>query len=307
MASQVGESSNKRKTIDAYFKSTKTKKIKETGGPQPDQKASGKEASGKEANAKDAGNHAEDEPPTHLDPDEYRLELETIAPSWLKHLKAELDKPYFHALKRFLRQEHAAKKTIYPPAGLVYSWTRFAAIDQIKVVILGQDPYHGPGQAHGLAFSVQAGVRVPPSLLNMYKALEGYRGFTRPAHGYLGGWAEQGVLLLNASLTVERARANSHANRGWEQFTDRVVELVNAQEHVVFMLWGAYAQKKGQRVDKTRHLVLKTVHPSPLSAHRGFFECRHFEKANEYLEAHGRQAIDWSRLPAQEKKAEIDG
>ncbi|KAJ2828623.1 uracil DNA glycosylase [Coemansia erecta] len=284
----------KRKTIDSYFKATTVKKRK------------GKENM-EAAETTDTAETAEkthDEPIFEISPSidatEYRLELETIDPSWLQHLQPELLKPYFKKLKQFLTEQHALKKTIYPPARDVYSWTRFAPFDRVKVVILGQDPYHGPGQAHGLAFSVQRGVRVPPSLVNMYKALNGYQGFERPAHGYLGGWAEQGVLLLNAALTVEAGKANSHANHGWELFTDRVVELINEKRsNVVFMLWGSYAQKKGQRVDKSRHLVLKTVHPSPLSAHRGFFECGHFEKANEYLEAHGKQPIDWTKLPAE--------
>ncbi|KAJ2666246.1 uracil DNA glycosylase [Coemansia sp. RSA 1199] len=327
---------SKRKTIDSYFKTTgKKPKASDaeaiaatvtssdgTGGPElkettvinPELKDETKvdettgetakvispELKGKTAEMDKTADVTETAV-CNLDPVEYRLELETIDSSWLIHLAPELQKPYFKKLKQFLAQQHALKKPVYPLAREVYSWTRFAKFDSVRVVILGQDPYHGPGQAHGLAFSVHHGVRTPPSLLNMYKALDGYQGFVRPPHGFLGGWAEQGVLLLNSALTVEAHKPNSHAGQGWEQFTDRVIQLINDQRsNVVFMLWGAYAQKKGQVVDKSKHLVLKSVHPSPLSARRGFFECKHFEKANDYLEAHGKQPIDWTRLPPEQ-------
>ncbi|KAJ2629292.1 uracil DNA glycosylase [Coemansia sp. RSA 1290] len=289
----------KRKTIDSYFKPKVSKKSKGKGAENPE--AGPKDAAEEISKAAEATAETEVVKPqilSQLDPEEYKLELETIDPSWLQYLQTELTQPYFKQLKKFLAQEHKAGKQIFPLAQDVYSWSRFAPFGRVKVVILGQDPYHGPGQAHGLAFSVQKGVRVPPSLLNMYRALEGYQGFSKPNHGYLGGWAEQGVLLLNAALTVECHKANSHANKGWETFTDRVVELVNRKRsNVVFMLWGSYAQKKGAQIDKSKHLVLKSVHPSPLSAHRGFFECRHFEKANDYLVARGLSPINWSHLP----------
>ncbi|KAJ2450232.1 uracil DNA glycosylase [Coemansia sp. RSA 2336] len=287
----------KRKTIDSYFKTNvkknKGKELEKPNETTPEETALEETTPETAPETTQAPNAL-----SQLDPNEYKLELETIHPSWLRHLQAELTQPYFKQLKAFLAQQHKEGKQIFPQAQDVYSWSRFAPFDKVKVVILGQDPYHGPGQAHGLAFSVQKGVKVPPSLQNMYKALEGYEGFERPKHGYLGGWAEQGVLLLNAALTVECHKANSHANRGWETFTDRVVELVNQKRrNVVFMLWGSYAQKKGARIDKSKHLVLKSVHPSPLSAHRGFFDCKHFEKANDYLVAHGLSPIDWSHLP----------
>ncbi|KAI8322156.1 uracil-DNA glycosylase [Martensiomyces pterosporus] len=231
---------------------------------------------------------------------EYRLEFETIDPSWLQLLLREIKSPYFAKLKQFLKSEEQAGKQIFPPAIDVYSWSRYAPFSSVKVVILGQDPYHGPGQAHGLAFSVRPNVRIPPSLLNMYKALsiEFPDTFKKPNHGYLKGWAEQGVLMLNASLTVECHKANSHANKGWEQFTDAVIANLNKKtRNLVFMLWGSHAQKKGACVDARKHLVLKSVHPSPLSASRGFFEAGHFKKANEYLKRHGVKEIDWSYLP----------
>ncbi|KAJ2559641.1 uracil DNA glycosylase [Coemansia sp. RSA 1933] len=290
----------KRRTIDAYFRpsridpAAKTKKAeksvaKHAPGDQPEPKAEGAE--------KQVARHAP------LDRPELKLEYETIGPTWLEHLEAEFSKAYFVKLKAFLKEQAEQGKTIFPLARDVYAWSRYARLDQIRVVILGQDPYHGPGQAHGLAFSVRPQVRTPPSLLNMYKALaRDYPGeFERPAHGYLRGWAEQGVLLLNAALTVECHKANAHANRGWEQFTDRVIALVNSRNtNVVFMLWGAYAQKKGAHVDRSRHCVLTTVHPSPLSASRGFFDAAHFRRANEYLVAHGKEPIDWAHLPAEE-------
>ncbi|KAJ1650250.1 uracil DNA glycosylase [Dispira simplex] len=224
-----------------------------------------------------------------------KLEYDTLDPSWLRVLCKELTKSYFVELKRFLATEKAQGKSIFPPESDIYSWSRYTPVDQVRVVILGQDPYHNNNQAHGLCFSVRKGIRTPPSLVNMYTALQNdYPDFEKPSHGYLASWASQGVLMLNASLTVRAHEANSHSGRGWEKFTDAVVGYINEHKsHVVFMLWGSYAQKKGSGIDKKKHLVLKSVHPSPLSAHRGFFTCHHFKQANEYLVAHSRTPIDW--------------
>ena len=220
------------------------------------------------------------------------------APSWQPWLQPEFDQPYMQALKQFLQAEKAAHKVIFPHSSNWFHALEATPLEQVKVVIIGQDPYHQPGQAHGLCFSVKPGVRIPPSLVNIYKELQSDLGITPVNHGYLEHWARQGVLLLNAVLTVEQSNANAHQGKGWETFTDRVIELVNDQcEHVVFMLWGSYAQKKGARIDQSRHLVLKAPHPSPLSAHRGFLGCRHFSQANQWLEAQGRDPIDW-QLPA---------
>ena len=221
-----------------------------------------------------------------------------MAESWRKALKAQFDKPYFEQLLRFLMAEKAAKRTIFPPLPQVYAWSHACPLQRIRVVILGQDPYHGPGQAHGLCFSVKRGVPVPPSLRNMYKELEtDVPGFSPPTHGDLTSWAEQGVLLLNAALTVRRGEANSHAGKGWEQLTDAVVEAVSTRlSGVVFILWGGYAQRKGASINKTKHLVISGPHPSPLSAYRGFFGCKHFSKANEYLTSKGRDPVDWGSV-----------
>lgn len=219
------------------------------------------------------------------------------APSWQPWLQPEFDQPYMQSLKAFLQAEKDAHKVIFPHSSNWFHALEAAPLDQVKVVIIGQDPYHQPGQAHGLCFSVKPGVRVPPSLVNIYKELNTDLGITPASHGFLESWAQQGVLLLNAVLTVEQSNANAHQGKGWEQFTDRVIQLVNEQcEHVVFMLWGSYAQKKGARIDQSRHLVLKSPHPSPLSAHRGFFGCRHFSQANQWLQEQGREAINW-QLP----------
>jgi uracil-DNA glycosylase len=200
-------------------------------------------------------------------------------------------------LKSFLRQEKDQQKKIYPHSADWFHALETTPLDEVKVVILGQDPYHQPGQAHGLCFSVKPGVKVPPSLVNIYKELESDLGVTPVKHGYLESWAKQGVLLLNAVLTVEDSHANAHQGKGWEQFTDKVIETINAQrENVVFMLWGSYAQKKGSVIDPQKHLVLKAPHPSPLSAHRGFLGCRHFSQANDYLVQHGESPINW-QLP----------
>lgn len=219
------------------------------------------------------------------------------APSWQAILAAEFNAPYMQDLKAFLRQEKDQQKKIYPHSADWFHALETTPLDEVKVVILGQDPYHQPGQAHGLCFSVKPGVKVPPSLVNIYKELESDLGVTPVKHGYLESWAKQGVLLLNAVLTVEDSNANAHQGKGWEQFTDKVIETINERcEHVVFMLWGSYAQKKGSVIDLQRHLVLKAPHPSPLSAHRGFLGCRHFSQANDYLVQHGKSPINW-QLP----------
>ena len=199
------------------------------------------------------------------------------------------------SLKSFLLSEKQAGKIIFPKGSEYFHALDMVPLGAVKVVILGQDPYHGDGQAHGLCFSVQRGVPPPPSLVNIFKELEADLGLPRPKHGFLDHWAKQGVLLLNSVLTVERGLAASHQGKGWEPFTDKVIRLVNDQPTpVVFLLWGNYAQKKAAFVDTSRHLVLKSVHPSPLSAHNGFFGCRHFSKANAFLESHGLTPIDWS-------------
>ena len=224
--------------------------------------------------------------------DDDRIKLE---PSWKEALRAEFDQPYMQQLREFLRQEYAAGKEIYPPGPLIFNALNSTPLDQVKVVILGQDPYHGFGQAHGLCFSVQHGTAVPPSLENVFKELHRDLGIARPAHGCLTHWAEQGVLLLNAVLTVEEGRAGAHQGKGWEGFTDHIVEVLNLErEHLVFLLWGSYAQAKGKMIDTSKHRVLKAPHPSPLSAHRGFIGCGHFSKTNEYLVRHGMTPIDWT-------------
>jgi uracil-DNA glycosylase len=215
--------------------------------------------------------------------------------SWRTPLKGEFEQPYMQGLKAFLKEEKAAGKRIFPKGGEYFRALDLAPLDKVKVVILGQDPYHGEGQAHGLCFSVKPGVRTPPSLVNIYKELKSDLGLNPPRHGFLEHWAKQGVLLLNSVLTVEMGKAASHQKRGWEKFTDAIVRLVAAQDQpVVFLLWGAYAQRKGDFVDGSRHLVLKAAHPSPLSAHNGFLGCGHFSRANAFLEAKGRGGIDWS-------------
>lgn len=221
----------------------------------------------------------------------------TLEASWRAALGPEFASPYMQALRAFLVAEKAAGKRIFPRGPDYFRALDLTPVDTVRVVILGQDPYHGAGQAHGLCFSVLPGVRIPPSLVNIYKELETDLGIPPVRHGFLESWARQGVLLLNSVLTVEEARAASHQGRGWERFTDQVIRIVNERvEHAVFMLWGSYAQKKAGFVDQTRHLVLKAPHPSPLSAHTGFLGCRHFSKANDWLEAKGRGRIDW-RLP----------
>lgn len=220
-----------------------------------------------------------------------------LHPSWLPGLSAEFDKPYMNDLRGFLLEEKQAGKEIYPPGGEIFTALNKTPFEDVKVVILGQDPYHGPGQAHGLCFSVQPGVRTPPSLMNIYKEMATDLGVPPASHGHLISWAGQGVLLLNSVLTVESHRAASHRNRGWEQFTDRIVHLIESEkEAVAFILWGAYAQKKGSFIDQSRHLVITSPHPSPLSASRGFFGSRPFSRVNTWLEEQGRVPINW-RLP----------
>ncbi len=217
--------------------------------------------------------------------------------SWLARLAPEFGQPYMTALRQFLLAQKRAGKQLFPAGDEIFNAFAHTPLERVKVVILGQDPYHGPGQAHGLCFSVRPGVPVPPSLQNIFKEIRDELGHPIPGHGHLTAWADQGVLLLNSVLSVECGRAASHQGKGWETFTDRVIELVNREsEGVVFMLWGSYAQRKGAIIDRQRHCVLTAAHPSPLSAHRGFFGCGHFRAANEYLKSKGREPIDW-RLP----------
>jgi uracil-DNA glycosylase len=224
-----------------------------------------------------------------------RLKLE---PSWKARVGDYFDRPEMHALSAFLRAEKHAGKRIYPPGSEIFAAFDATPFDAVKVVILGQDPYHGPGQAHGLCFSVRPGVPVPPSLLNIFAEIESDLGVSRPDHGCLTPWARRGVLLLNSVLTVQAGLAGSHQGKGWEGFTDRAIDELNrGREGLVFLLWGSYAQAKGKLIDPRRHCVLKAPHPSPLSAHRGFLGCRHFSKTNQYLETHGKAPIDWSLPP----------
>ena len=218
-----------------------------------------------------------------------------LHPSWLEPLRPEFAQSYMAELKRFLLTEKQQGKHIFPKGNEWFRALDLTPLNQVRVVILGQDPYHGPNQAHGLCFSVRHGVQSPPSLVNIFKELQSDLGIEPAPHGFLEHWAKQGVLLLNSVLTVEMGRAASHRDRGWERFTDAIVREVNARtEPVVFMLWGSYAQKKAAFVDTSRHLVLKAPHPSPLSAHSGFFGCRHFSKANAFLESRGLDPIDWA-------------
>lgn len=216
-----------------------------------------------------------------------------IEEGWRHQLQQEFDKPYFEQLTHFVRTEYA-QHTIYPPAEDLFRAFNSCPFDKVKVVILGQDPYHEPNQAHGLCFSVNEGVKFPPSLQNIFKEIASDLGTPTPTNGNLLRWTEQGVLLLNATLTVRAHEAGSHQRKGWEEFTDAVIRSIATQcEHVVFILWGAYAQRKGAFIDRTRHLVLQSPHPSPLSAHRGFFGNKHFSSANSYLESHSKTAIVW--------------
>ena len=217
-----------------------------------------------------------------------------IDTSWKEVLKAEFEKEYFVRLTSFVKEEYAGTTPIYPPARLIFNAFDHCPFNDVKVVILGQDPYHGAGQANGLCFSVNKGVPFPPSLLNIFKEIESDLGTPVPQDGDLTRWSDQGVLLLNATLTVRASQAGSHQKRGWEEFTDAAIrELANRRENIVFILWGSYAQKKGAFIDRSKHLVLCSPHPSPLSAYNGFFGCRHFSKANAYLTAHGLSPIEW--------------
>ena len=212
---------------------------------------------------------------------------------WYPWLKQEWEQPYFKELAAFVHEQYATK-VVYPPKHLVFSAFEACDYPDVKVVILGQDPYHEPNQAHGMCFSVNPGVEIPPSLINIYKELETDCGCTMPNNGYLMPWAKQGVFLLNTVMTVEQGRANSHQGRGWEVFTDHVIQKINEkQEPVVFLLWGRNARNKASMIDRSRHLVLEAAHPSPLSAYRGFFGCRHFSRANTFLEQNGRTPIRW--------------
>lgn len=224
-----------------------------------------------------------------------KLQKIQLDESWKVALSDFLLSPKMDELKQFLVQEKQADKTIYPPSSLIFNALNTTPLHQVKVVILGQDPYHGAHQAHGLSFSVQRGVAIPPSLRNIFHELHSDLGIDIPKHGNLTHWAEQGVLLLNAVLTVEAGQPTSHQKRGWEDFTDHVIDVLNQQrEHIVFILWGAYAQRKGQRIDPNKHLVLKAAHPSPLAANRGgFFGCKAFSKTNNYLKQHGIEPINW--------------
>ncbi|WP_038183311.1 uracil-DNA glycosylase [Vibrio rhizosphaerae] len=215
--------------------------------------------------------------------------------TWHDVIGAEKQQPYFQETLAYVEQERRQGKVVYPPAKDVFNAFRYTEFNEVKVVILGQDPYHGPNQAHGLCFSVLPGVKTPPSLVNMYKELaQDIPGFSIPGHGYLKSWAEQGVFLLNTVLTVEQGKAHSHAGTGWETFTDKVIAEINQhRQNVVFLLWGSHAQKKGHFIDRHKHYVLTAPHPSPLSAHRGFFGCKHFSKANQYLQEHGEAPVNW--------------
>jgi len=216
-----------------------------------------------------------------------------IEPSWKERMAEEFGKPYFQKLSAFVREEYQKYK-IYPPGGKIFNAFDSCPFDQVKVVILGQDPYHGPNQANGLAFSVSNGVPIPPSLKNIYKELKADLGVEPPGHGNLERWAHQGVLLLNATLTVRRGAAGSHQGKGWELFTDAVLRILSErQQGLVFILWGAYAKRKGALIDRSKHYVIESAHPSPLSATSGFFGSRPFSKANAYLESKGKKPIDW--------------
>ena len=217
----------------------------------------------------------------------------TIEPSWQAHLQKEFDKPYFENLIAFVKQEYA-HHTVYPPGRLIFNAFNLCPFDKVKVVLIGQDPYHEPGQAHGLCFSVNDGVQFPPSLNNIFKEIKDDTGADIPTSGNLTRWAEQGVLLLNATLTVREHMAGSHQKHGWEEFTDAVIRTISEErEGIVFILWGSYAQSKAQLIDSSKHFILKSAHPSPLSAYRGFFGNHHFSLTNMYLQKNGKTPIKW--------------
>ena len=217
-----------------------------------------------------------------------------IEAGWKAQLEGEFRKAYFQSIRYFLKQEKEKGKTIYPPGPLIFNAYNLTPFDKVKIVILGQDPYHGPGQAHGLSFSVPVGIKPPPSLVNIFKEIKNDLGYNPPGHGNLENWAKQGVFLLNAMLTVEKDKPASHQHIGWQYFTDATISaLSNHREGLVFLLWGAFAQQKSQLIDQKKHLVLMSPHPSPFSADRGFFGCKHFSKANAFLTQHKMQAINW--------------
>ena len=219
-----------------------------------------------------------------------------IEESWKERLQGEFEKPYFKELTDFVREEYR-QRVVYPPGKLIVNAFNLCPFDRVKVVLIGQDPYHGPGQAQGLCFSVNDGIKFPPSLVNIFKELESDLGIATPQSGSLVHWAEQGVFLLNATLTVREHEAGSHQNRGWETFTDAVIRcLATEKEHLVFILWGGYAQRKGAFIDRSRHLVIASPHPSPLSAYHGFFGTKPFSRTNDYLKANGIEPIDWQRI-----------
>lgn len=216
-----------------------------------------------------------------------------IEPGWKNRLLAEFQKEYFVRLADFIKEEYRNSK-IYPPGALIFNAFDVCPFEKVKAVIIGQDPYHGPGQAHGLCFSVKDGVEFPPSLINIFREIETDLGIPQPSSGDLTRWGRQGVLLLNATLTVRAHQAGSHQKKGWEEFTDFVIKVLNSEKkNIVFFLWGAYAQKKGESIDRSRHLVLESVHPSPLSASKGFFGNRHFSRCNDYLASNRIEPIDW--------------
>lgn len=222
-------------------------------------------------------------------------ETATSCHTWQSVLAGEKEKPYFLEMMAFLNRERDNGKIIYPPPQDVFNAIKYTPFDQVKVVIIGQDPYHGPNQAHGLCFSVRPGVRPPPSLVNIFQELHSDLGIAIPQTGYLKKWADQGVLLLNTVLTVEAGKAHSHAKIGWETFTDRIIQELNEKHQgLVFLLWGSHAQQKCQKISPTRHFLLKAPHPSPLSAHRGFLGCKHFSKCNDILKREGKEPIDWT-------------
>lgn len=230
-----------------------------------------------------------------------KIDCRTIGlePLWKSILIAEFQKDYLHQLKLFLQAEKKAGKVIFPPGNEMFSAFNLTPFDQVKVVIIGQDPYHGANQAHGLCFSVKPGNRIPPSLQNIYKEIESDLAIPKPNHGYLNHWAQQGVLMLNAVLSVEKSKPASHNNKGWEIFTDKVIEALNEKkQHLVFLLWGSYAEKKGAFIDRRKHQIFCSPHPSPFSAHRGFLGNRHFSQTNAYLTEHGISPIDW-KIPNQ--------
>ena len=223
-----------------------------------------------------------------------QTKLGQLNASWQAVIGEEFNKPYMQSLRDFLKQEKAKGKTIFPPSPLIFNAFNHTPFDKVRVVIIGQDPYHGPSQAHGLSFSVPPGVALPPSLMNIFKEIESDLGLQMSKKGDLTAWADQGVLLLNATLTVEMANAGSHQNKGWEEFTDAAIAALNKhREGLVFVLWGSYAQRKGEMIDAKKHLVLKSPHPSPLSAHRGFFGNHQFSTINNYLKQRGETPIDW--------------